>query len=127
MNLYLNLKPNNYTGDSDLITLDLPSGMTDDIMKYVRPIADDYDKSEVKVLKEGSTTTSAAILYDILRKISSNSDLVFDLKTENKLSLKSDNSDFNSLNNACIPSSRQSCLCPYFLRDIRAKWPVAGV
>ena len=52
MNLYLNLKPNNYTGDSDLITLDLPTGMTDDIMKYVRPIADDYDKSEVKVLKD---------------------------------------------------------------------------
>ena len=52
MNHYLNLKPNNYTGDSDLITLDLPSGMTDDIMKYVRPIADDYDKSEVKVLKD---------------------------------------------------------------------------
>ena len=52
MNLYLNLKPNNYTRDSDLITLDLPSGMTDDIMKYVRPIADDYDKSEVKVLKD---------------------------------------------------------------------------
>lgn len=35
-----------------MITLDLPSGMTDDIMKYVRPIADDYDKSEVKVLKD---------------------------------------------------------------------------
>ena len=52
MNLYLNLKPNNYTGDSDLITLDLPTGMTDDIMKYVRPIAEDYDKSETKVLKD---------------------------------------------------------------------------
>ena len=52
MNYYLNCKPNNYTGDYDLITLDLPSGMTDDIMKYVRPIADDYDKSEVKVLKD---------------------------------------------------------------------------
>ncbi len=60
-----------------------------------------YDEiSEVKVLKEGSTTTSAAILYDILRKISSNSELNFDLKTENKLSLKSDNSDFNLL---CLP------------------------
>ena len=43
---------------------------------------------DVKVLKEGSTTTSAAILYDILRKISSNSELNFDLKNENKLSLK---------------------------------------
>ena len=55
---------------------------------------------EVKILKEGSTTTSAAILFDILRKISSNSELNFDLKTENKLSLKSDNSDFNLL---CLP------------------------
>ena len=57
--------------------------------------------NEVKVLKEGSTTTSAAILYDILRKISSNSELNFDLKTENKLSLKSDNADFNLL---CLPT-----------------------
>jgi len=57
--------------------------------------------SDVKILKEGSTTTSAAILYDILRKISSNSDLNFDLKSENKLSLKSDNSDFNLL---CLPT-----------------------
>ena len=56
---------------------------------------------EVKVTKEGSTTTSASILYDILRKISSNSELVFDLKTENKLSLKSENSDFNLL---CLPT-----------------------
>ena len=54
----------------------------------------------MKILKEGSTTTSAAILYDILRKISSNSELNFDLKSENKLSLKSDNSDFNLL---CLP------------------------
>ena len=57
--------------------------------------------NEVKVLKEGSTTTSAAILYDILRKISSNSELNFDLKTENKLSLKSENADFNLL---CLPT-----------------------
>ena len=61
-----------------------------------------YDEiSEVKILKEGSTTTSAAILYDVLRKISSDSDINFDLKTENKLSLKSDNSDFTLL---CLPT-----------------------
>ena len=61
-----------------------------------------YDEiHEVKITKEGSTTTSAAILYDILRKVSSNSELSFDLKTENKLSLKSDNSDFNLL---CLPT-----------------------
>ncbi|MDC0903249.1 DNA polymerase III subunit beta [Pelagibacteraceae bacterium] len=57
--------------------------------------------SEVKILREGSTTTSASILYDILRKISSNSELNFDLKNENKLSLKSENSDFNLL---CLPT-----------------------
>ena len=61
-----------------------------------------YDEiSQVKILKEGSTTTSAAILYDILRKISSNSELNFELKSENKLSLKSDNADFNLL---CLPT-----------------------
>ncbi len=61
-----------------------------------------YDEiSEVKVITEGSTTTSAAILYDILRKISSDSELSFDLKSENKLSLKSVNSDFNLL---CLPT-----------------------
>ena len=57
--------------------------------------------ADVKILKEGSTTTTAAILYDILRKISSNSELNFELKTENKISLKSDNSDFNLL---CLPT-----------------------
>ena len=60
-----------------------------------------YDEiDEVKIINEGSTTTSAAVLYDILRKISANSDLSFDLKSENKLSLKSENSDFNLL---CLP------------------------
>ena len=61
-----------------------------------------YDEiSEIKMIKEGSTTTSAAILYDILRKISSDSELNFELKSENKLSLKSENSDFNLL---CLPT-----------------------
>ena len=61
-----------------------------------------YDEiNDVKILKEGSTTTSAATLYDILKKLPSNSELNFDLKTENKLSLKSDNSDFNLL---CLPT-----------------------
>ena len=61
-----------------------------------------YDEIfDVKIVNEGSTTTSAAILYDILRKISSNSELNFELKSENKLSLKSDNSDFNLL---CLPT-----------------------
>ncbi len=57
--------------------------------------------SDIKIEKEGSTTTSATILYDILRKISGNSDINFNLKTENKLSLNADNSDFNLL---CLPT-----------------------
>ena len=61
-----------------------------------------YDQiTNVKVIKEGSTTTSAAILYDILRKFSSNSELNFELKSENKLSLKSENADFNL---QCLPT-----------------------
>ena len=57
-----------------------------------------YDEiNDVKIINEGSTTTSAAILYDILRKISANSELNFDLKSENKLSLKSENADFTLL------------------------------
>jgi len=60
-----------------------------------------YDEiSDVKITTEGSTTTSASVLYDILRKISSNADLIFDLKSEKRLSLKSVNSDFNLL---CLP------------------------
>jgi len=61
-----------------------------------------YDEiNDVKIQTEGSTTTSATILYDILRKISSNSDINFDLKNENRLSLLTDNSDFNLL---CLPT-----------------------
>ena len=60
-----------------------------------------YDNvDEIKITKEGSTTTSAAILYDILRKISSNSEIRFNLTSENKLNLVTDNSDFNLL---CLP------------------------
>ncbi len=61
-----------------------------------------YDEiADIKVINEGSTTTSAAILYDILRKVSSNAELNFVLKSENKLSLKSENADFNLL---CLPT-----------------------
>ena len=60
-----------------------------------------YDElNEIKIIKDGATTTSAAILYDILRKISGNSDIKFDLKNENKLNLVTDSSDFNLL---CLP------------------------
>ena len=52
MNIYLNLKPNNYDGESDLLTLDLPSNHLDDIMRYVRPIAEQKETSDYKILKD---------------------------------------------------------------------------
>ena len=61
-----------------------------------------YDEIEnINVKNEGKTTTSAAVLYDILRKISSDSEIFFDLKNNNKINLKTDNSDFNLL---CLPT-----------------------
>ena len=54
-----------------------------------------------KLDKEGSTTTSASILYDILRKLEPNSEVALSLQSENKLKLTSGNSKFNLL---CISS-----------------------
>jgi len=53
-----------------------------------------------EVKKEGSTTTSANILYDILRKLQSNAKVGLSLQNKNKLNLVSGNSKFNLL---CIP------------------------
>jgi len=54
-----------------------------------------------EVKKEGSTTTSAIILFDILRKLESGAIVQLSLLTENKLKLVSQNSKFNLL---CMPS-----------------------
>ena len=51
--------------------------------------------------KEGSTTTSANVLYDILRKLETNSKVELSLQGMNKLKLVSGNSKFNLL---CLPS-----------------------
>jgi len=53
------------------------------------------------IKKEGSTTTSASILYDILRKLQPNAKVDLTLLTTNKLNLVSGNSKFNLL---CMPS-----------------------
>jgi len=54
-----------------------------------------------EIKKEGSTTTSASILYDILRKLQSSANVELTLLSPNKLNLVSGNSKFNLL---CIPS-----------------------
>ena len=51
--------------------------------------------------KEGSTTTSASIIYDILRKLEPNTKVELFLQSANKLKLVSGNSKFNLL---CLPS-----------------------
>ena len=52
--------------------------------------------------KEGSTTTSASILYDILKKLQPNAKVELSLQSSNKIKLISDNSNFNLL---CLPSA----------------------
>ena len=55
-----------------------------------------YDEIEdLSIENDGSTTTSAAVLYDILRKISANTTVRFDLTNQNRLNINSENSDFN--------------------------------
>ena len=54
-----------------------------------------------EIKKEGSITTSASILYDILRKLETNSKVELSLQSSSKLKLTSGNSKFNLL---CISS-----------------------
>jgi|TARA_B100001964_G_scaffold241973_1_gene315599 DNA polymerase-3 subunit beta len=53
--------------------------------------------NDVKITTEGSTTTSASIIYDIVRKLSSGSEINFNLVNNNKLQLESEKSKFNLL------------------------------
>jgi len=55
----------------------------------------------IDIKKEGTTTTSAGTLHDILRKLKSNVKVELSLLTANKLRLVSGNSKFNLL---CMPS-----------------------
>ena len=58
--------------------------------------------SNIEILEEGKTTTSASIMYDIVRKISSGKKINCSNPSENKLQLESEKSLFN-LN--CINAS----------------------
>ena len=59
------------------------------------------EMNPIDIKKDGSTTTSASILYEILRKLQVNSKVELNLLSENKLKLTSENSKFNLL---CMPS-----------------------
>lgn len=52
MNVYLNLTKSGYDGDSDLLTLEIPAGYTDELLRYVRPIAEQKEVAEIKILQD---------------------------------------------------------------------------
>lgn len=52
MNVYVNLKPNTYDGESDLLTIEVPTSYTDELLRYVRPIAEQKNIDEDKILKD---------------------------------------------------------------------------
>jgi len=52
MNMYLNLKPNNYEGETELLTLELPSYQINGIMKYVIPIAEQKNTNSERIIKD---------------------------------------------------------------------------
>ncbi len=52
MNVYLNLKPNTHDGDSDLLTVEVPSSYTDELLRYVRPLAEEKNVAEARILKD---------------------------------------------------------------------------
>ena len=56
--------------------------------------------TDFKFSKEGSTTTSATVLFDILKKLPQNTEISFSLQNENKLNISAENSKFNLL---CLP------------------------
>ena len=52
MNVYLKCKPNNYDGESDLLTVEVPSSYTEELMGHVRPIAEQKNIDAGKILKD---------------------------------------------------------------------------
>ena len=50
--------------------------------------------NSIEIYTEGSTTTSASVIYDIVRKLPSGSEINFNLVNENKLQLESEKSKF---------------------------------
>ena len=52
MNVYLNLTKPNYDGGSDLLTVEVPSSYTDELLRHVRPIAEQKQTNAEKILKD---------------------------------------------------------------------------
>ncbi len=70
--------------------------------------------TDIKISKDGSTTTSATVLHDLLRKLPSDLEVVFVLQDENKLSITAENSKFNLL---CLPVNNFPNFSDSFSKD----------
>ena len=70
--------------------------------------------TDFKFNKEGSTTTSATVLFDILKKLPQNTEISFSLQNENKLNISAENSKFNLL---CLPVDNFPSLNENFQTD----------
>ena len=60
------------------------------------------EKIDADVIKEGSTTTTAQVLYDLIRKLPAGSSIHLNLQNDKRLKLISGKSDFNL---TCLPAS----------------------
>ena len=60
------------------------------------------EKIDAEVIKEGSTTTTAQVLYDLVRKLPAGSNIHLNLQNDKRLKLISEKSDFNL---TCLPAS----------------------
>ena len=70
--------------------------------------------TDFKFNKEGSTTTSATVLFDIFKKLPQNTEISFSLQNENKLNISAENSKFNLL---CLPVDNFPSLNENFQTD----------
>lgn len=52
MNVYLNLTRNGYDGETDLLTVEVPASYTDELLRYVRPIAEQKNIDAENILKD---------------------------------------------------------------------------
>ena len=72
------------------------------------------EKIDAEVIKEGSTTTTAQVLYDLVRKLPAGSNIHLNLQNDKRLKLISGKSDFNL---TCLPASEFPILEDSIERD----------
>ena len=52
MNVYVNCCPNGYSGESELITVEVPTHFTDELLAYARLLSENYGPPQTKIVKD---------------------------------------------------------------------------